>query len=83
MGEPAPAPAPRQAAPHVSYIAPVSRGAPSVTGRPVENRITLNAEERDIARRTYSDLPPEKAERLYAEVKGLMLRRRANGTLNE
>jgi hypothetical protein len=60
-----------------------SRSVPSASGGSVPLRITLSPEERDIARRSYSDLPAEKAERLYSEMKGLMLRRRANGTLNE
>jgi hypothetical protein len=64
--------------------APVSRAAPSISAtNAVPSTITLNAEERDIARRSYHGLPPAEAERLYAEMKRRMLIARANGTLNE
>jgi hypothetical protein len=63
--------------------APVSRTIPSASGGSVPMRITLSPEERDMARKSYSDLPPEAAERLYSDMKRRMLIARANGTLNE
>jgi hypothetical protein len=87
MDEQAPGSAPRQMAPtsqrSMPVSAPVSRSMPSVTGRPVETRITLSPEERDVARRSYANMPPAEAERLYAEMKGLLIRRRAAGTYTE
>jgi hypothetical protein len=74
------APEPRRSVP---MSAPVSRSAPSAAGGAISTRIDLSPEERDMARRSYQDLPPEKAERLYAEMKGRMLAARRNGTLNE
>jgi hypothetical protein len=78
----APTSATRQTAPQF-VTAPVSRAMPSVSGRPIESRITLSPEERDMARRSYSDMPPAEAEKLYADMKRKMLVARANGTLNE
>src|SRR5262249_34374130 len=64
----APAP-PRRSMP---VAAPVSREVPSASGlRVANNQIRLSAEERDVARQSYQWLPPEKAERLYAEKKAL------------
>ena len=36
-----------------------------------------------MARRSYQDMAPAEAEKLYADVKRRMLVARANGTLNE
>jgi hypothetical protein len=86
MGDTAPPPAPRPMAPpqrSVPISAPVSRNIPSASGSTVPMRITLSPEERDMARRSYQDLPPEAAERLYSDMKRKMLIARANGTLNE
>jgi hypothetical protein len=63
--------------------APVSRNIPSASGGSVPMRITLSPEERDVARKSYSHLPPADAERLYHDMKRKMLIARANGTLNE
>jgi hypothetical protein len=79
--EPMPEPEPRKP---IQYSAPVTRGAPSVaTGSAMPMRITLSPEERQMAHMAYRDLPPEKAERLYMEMKAKMLKARRDGTLNE
>lgn len=50
--------------------APVTREVPSpTTGRPTSNRVTLSAEEREIARSSMPHLAPGEAERLYAQNK--------------
>jgi hypothetical protein len=67
----------------VPYSAPVTRGAPSVAGGTVAQRIVLSPEEVDMAHRSYRDLPKAQAERLYWEMKTKMLTARRNGTLNE
>lgn len=48
--------------------APVHRDPPSpTTGRPVSNRITLTAEQREIARASMPHLQPGEAEKIYAQ----------------
>jgi hypothetical protein len=60
--------------------APVSRAAPSISaGGAVPTSITLSPEERQMARLSYRDLPPEQAERLYSEMKRRLLVAKANG----
>jgi hypothetical protein len=82
---PAPAPPPiKRSAP---VTAPVSRDVPMISGqRAADMRsITLTAEERAVARNSFTDpnMSPEEKERLYASNKRLMLQRRAAGLLNE
>jgi hypothetical protein len=68
----------------VAYAAPVTRGAPNLSeGGKVPSTITLTPEERDMARRSYTWLPPAEAERLFAEMKRKMLIAKANGTLSQ
>jgi hypothetical protein len=75
------APEPRRS---VQYSAPVTRGAPSMaTGGTAPMRITLSPEEVAMAHMSYRDMPKEKAERLYWEMKRKMLKARRDGTLNE
>jgi hypothetical protein len=68
----------------VPYAAPVTRGAPNLSeGSKVPTRIDLSPEERDMARRSYQNLPADQAERLYADMKRRMLIAKANGTLSQ
>jgi hypothetical protein len=68
----------------VPYAAPVTRGAPNLSeGGKVPTRIDLSPEERDMARRSYQNLPADQAERLYADMKRRMLIAKANGTLSQ
>src|SRR5262245_40516571 len=54
--EQAPAPAPRQGSRHMPISAPVSRDVPSASGKRFDDgrKITLTAEERIIARNSFS-----------------------------
>jgi hypothetical protein len=64
----------------IPVAAPVSREVPTASGQRVDHgRITISAEEADIARRSRPDLPGPHAERLYAENKLLLAQRRARG----
>jgi hypothetical protein len=65
--------------------APVSRDVPSVGGRRGSDTrtITLTAEQRDLAHRSYSWLSKADAEMEYAVQRAKMLRMRSDGTLNE
>jgi hypothetical protein len=65
----------------VPYAAPVTRGAPSVSGGSVAQKVILSPEEVQMAHMAYRDLPPEKAERLYWEMKVRMVRAKANGEI--
>jgi hypothetical protein len=77
--KPAPiAPAPPRSVP---YAAPVTRGAPSVGGGSIAQKIVLSPEEVQMAHMSYRDLPPEKAERLYAEMKRRMVLAKAAGEI--
>jgi hypothetical protein len=64
----------------VPYSAPVARSAPSASGGSVSRQITLDPEERQMARLSYRELPHAEAERLYAEMKRKLLVAKANGT---
>lgn len=77
---PAPAPPARRSIP---MSAPVSRDAPTYTGRAQSESvgITLSAEERDIARRSYSapDMTDAQKEYAYAKAKQRLKRLRQSG----
>jgi hypothetical protein len=87
LAENLPAPEPMPRAKSIPFSAPVSRNVLSPSGRPVPDfrNITLSAAEREIARNSFTDpsMTNEQRERLYASNKALMLKRRAEGTLNE
>jgi hypothetical protein len=82
-----PAETPKAAAPSsprrsIPYSAPVHRDVPSVSGqRMADMRVTLTAEERDIARRSFTaaDMTDEMKEKLYALNKAKLARLRATG----
>ncbi|MGJ4939300.1 hypothetical protein ACQR1W_01900 [Bradyrhizobium sp. HKCCYLS1011] len=82
---PAPTPPTATASPrqHIPMAAPVSRTAPSASGRRDPGRITLSPEERDVARTSMSWLPPEQAEREYANNKAKLARMRDQGIYPE
>lgn len=71
-------PAPRRSMP---VSAPVSRDVPTPSGQRSNIRITLTAEQRDIARKSFtaSDMTDEQKERLYAMNLQKLHRMRANG----
>lgn len=79
---PAPAPAPRRSIP---VSAPVSRTAPSLSGQPRNNQVTLTPQEREIARNSFGSMPGVKdmtndeKERLYAQNKAKLGRMRQSG----
>ena len=61
--------------------APVSRTAPSTSGQREEGKMTLTAEEREVARNSFSatDMTNAQKEYLYAQNKAKLARMRANG----
>jgi hypothetical protein len=77
------------------FSAPVSRDIPTASGQKVPDfrNMTLSPAEREIARNSFGpikdasgnvrDLTNEEKEFRYAQNKALMLKRRADGTLNE
>jgi hypothetical protein len=82
--EAVPEPQPLRSTMRFPVTAPVSRDVPSASGARTSqsNSVVLGAEERDMARRSYSWLPPDQAERLYAEQKRRLAAMRAAGTYN-
>ncbi len=70
--------------PRIPMQAPVSRAAPGASGGHSPTSITLTAEEREIARNSFSsDLTMEQRERLYAQNKAKLARMRADGSYPE
>jgi hypothetical protein len=65
----------------VPISAPVARSAPSMAGGSVPLRITLSPDEVAMAHLSYRDMPKEKAERLYFEMKRKMLAAKAAGEI--
>ena len=61
--------------------APVSRAAPSTSGQRNEGKMTLTAEEREVARNSFSasDMTNAQKEYLYAQNKSKLRKMRANG----
>jgi hypothetical protein len=73
----APAPSRR---PSMPMTAPPSREVPMSNGQfQSDNRVTLSAEERQMAHLSYRDLAPTEAEALYARQKLRLVRERAAG----
>lgn len=72
----APAPSRR---PSIPMTAPPSREVPMSDGRMFTDRVTLSAEERQMAHLSYRGMPPAEAERIYAEQKLKIRRERAAG----
>lgn len=85
--EPTPSPAEPEAPPSapapsrrtMPIAAPVSREVPMSDGRVFTDRVTLSAEERQMAHLSYRGLPPAEAERVYATAKLKLARERAAG----
>ena len=74
----------------IQVSAPVSRDAPSVSGKKAsDSKMTLSPEERDIARRSIIDRPDmpamtnEQKEYIYAQNKRKYAQMKANGTYSE
>jgi hypothetical protein len=79
---PAMAPSAPESRRSIPYSAPVHRDVPSASGgRMSDTRVTLTAEERDIARRSFTaaDMTDEMKEKLYALNKAKLARLRATG----
>lgn len=82
--EPAAQPPPKQRS--LPMSAPVSRDVPSASGqRQPSSKVTLSAEERQIARTSFtaSDMTNEQKEYLYAQNKKKLNAMKANGTYSE
>jgi hypothetical protein len=86
IGDVAPPPAPRELAPEprrsIPISAPVSRNIPMASGGTFRPNNTLTAEERDIARRSFSapDMTNEQKEYLYLLNRERLRRMRQDGT---
>jgi hypothetical protein len=69
--------------PRIPFSAPVSRDLPTATGESMSSstKVTLTAEERQIARNSYTapDMTNEQKELAYARMKLRLARERANG----
>jgi hypothetical protein len=65
----------------VPISAPVSRTAPSMATGSAPVRVVLLPHEVEMAHLSYRELPPEKAERLYWEMKVRMVRAKAAGEI--
>jgi hypothetical protein len=65
----------------VPYAAPVTRGAPSVAGGSIAEKVVLSPTEVDMAHRSYQHLPKEQAEKLYWQMKVRMLKAKAAGEI--
>jgi hypothetical protein len=80
---PLPEPAPRARSLPIS--APASRDIPTASGQKMSDlrNIRLSPAEREIARNSYHWMTHDRAELEYAKQKSIMLKRRADGILNE
>lgn len=81
--EPQPEPQPQPQRRSIPMTAPVSRDVPTASGqRQTSSKITLTAEERQIARTSFTapDMTNEQKELLYARNKQRLAQQRANGS---